>query len=143
MGCGSSSANTNAKPASVGGGGDYKDAKEFTLEADKKRRVYDKKKGFMVECGDEGVEDCDECMEDDPLFEMQDETTEEFGACRPWIGQIAEPDTHNEFNPAKPDEQWKLEYCYGYRSADSRNNLHYNCNNQAVYITACLGVVLD
>jgi WD40 repeat protein len=42
-----------------------------------------------------------------------------------------------------PDDRWELEYCYGYRSADSRNNVHYNANGNAVYITACLGVVLD
>ena len=43
----------------------------------------------------------------------------------------------------KPDETYALEYVYGYRSADSRQNCHYNSNGNATYMTAALGVILN
>jgi HELP motif len=46
-------------------------------------------------------------------------------------------------NPSPPDVQYSLEYVYGYRSQDSRQNVFYNSSGQAVYITAALGVILD
>jgi hypothetical protein len=46
-------------------------------------------------------------------------------------------------NKAKPDDQYVLEYVYGYRCADTRQNLKYNSDGQAVYMTAALGVILD
>lgn len=64
-------------------------------------------------------------------------------AVRPWIGQIIEPDEHNPVNNDKPATQYELEYVYGYRCADSKQNVYWNCQNQAVYMTAALGVVLD
>lgn len=48
-----------------------------------------------------------------------------------------------EVNTAKPDTTYKLEYVYGYRSADSRQNCHFNSAGNACYMTAALGVVLD
>jgi HELP motif len=82
-------------------------------------------------------------MEEDPLFEEVDESSEQFMAVRPWLGQIAEPDNHNVPNPSAPDVQYKLEYVYGYRSADTRQNVKYNSNKNIVYMTAALGVVLN
>jgi echinoderm microtubule-associated protein-like 6 len=64
-------------------------------------------------------------------------------AVRPWIGAVMEPDNHNDINKDKPDEQYELEYVYGYRCADSRQNVHYNADGKAVYMTAALGVILD
>lgn len=64
-------------------------------------------------------------------------------AVRPWLGQIAEPATHNEIDPSKPDAQYALEYVYGYRCADSRQNVYWNSEGQAAYMTAALGVILD
>ena len=64
-------------------------------------------------------------------------------AVRPWIGQIEEPDEHNPQNDDVPDVTYALEYVYGYRCADSKQNVHWNCQNQPVYMTAALGVVLD
>lgn len=92
MGCGSST-----------GGNDpsgYKEDAEFMAEARRKRRAYDKKKGFAVECGEDDVPDHDECYDEDPLFEEQDAGSQEFMAVRPWIGQIAEPDSHNPHDPS-------------------------------------------
>lgn len=46
-------------------------------------------------------------------------------------------------NPAAPDAKFTLEYVYGYRCADSRQNVFFNSAGQAVYMTAALGIILD
>jgi WD40 repeat protein len=46
-------------------------------------------------------------------------------------------------NPAAPDVRYNLEYVYGYRCEDSRQNVFFNSSGQAVYMTAALGVILD
>jgi hypothetical protein len=47
-------------------------------------------------------------------------------ALRPWIGQITEPDSHNEFNASQPETTYSLEYVYGYRCSDSKQNAYWN-----------------
>jgi len=64
-------------------------------------------------------------------------------AVKPWIGAVVEPDQHNDPNPNPPDVMYTQEYIYGYRCADSRQNLFYNPNGEAVYMTAAMGVILD
>ncbi len=49
----------------------------------------------------------------------------------------------NEPNPSPPDVQFILDYVFGYRCADSRQNLYFNAEGQAVYMTAALGVIFD
>jgi len=68
---------------------------------------------------------------------------EQFMAVRPYLGAIAEPDNHPPHNPSVPDVNYNLEYVYGYRCADSRQNVYFNATGQAVYMTAALGVILD
>lgn len=46
-------------------------------------------------------------------------------------------------NKAVPDESYAIDYVYGYRSADSRQNVYFNKGGCATYMTACLGVILD
>ena len=127
MGCGSSSASS---PAS----GSYPDDDEdFRAETNRQ------KAGGKSKNAKGGVkEDCE-----DDMFEVEEATGEQFMSVRPWIGQIAEPASHNDVCNDKPDETYALEYVYGYRSADSRQNVHYNSNGNAVYMTAALGVILD
>jgi hypothetical protein len=64
-------------------------------------------------------------------------------AVKPWIGAIAEPTNHPPINKAIPDVTYKLEYCYGYRTQDSRQNLYYNSDGNIVFMSACLGIILD
>jgi hypothetical protein len=64
-------------------------------------------------------------------------------AVRPYLGAIMEPTNHNPPNPSPPDVRYNLEYVYGCRSADSRQNVYYNSSGQVVYMTAALGVILD
>jgi len=81
--------------------------------------------------------------EDGDFFEVEDEKGEKFLSVRPWLGAISEPTNHNSANPGKPDCSYELEYVYGYRSQDSRQNVYFNQAGEAVYMTACLGVILD
>ncbi len=52
--------------------------------------------------------------------------SKEFMAVKPWIGAIAEPTSHPELNKSPPDETYELDYVYGYRCQDSRQNVYYN-----------------
>jgi WD40 repeat protein len=49
----------------------------------------------------------------------------------------------NPPNPSAPDVKYELEYVYGYRCADTRQNVYFNANGEAVYMTAALGVILN
>ena len=120
MGCGSSN-----EASSPGG---YDDDQEFTAEAG---RV---KQGGAKHNPDNSGDD---------FFEVEEAEGQEFMAVKPWIGQVAEPDNHNEVSMDKPEQTYALEYVYGYRSADSRQNVHFNSSGQATYMTAALGVILD
>jgi hypothetical protein len=85
----------------------------------------------------------DDKPESDFFDAMDAGAGEQFMAVRPYKGAIMEPDNHPDANPAAPDESWALDYCYGYRCEDSRQNVYLNANNQPVYMTAALGVILD
>jgi microtubule-associated protein-like 6 len=120
MGCGSSN-----EASSPGG---YDDDQEFTAEAGRAKQ---------------GGSTHDPDAREDDFFEVEEAEGQEFMAVKPWIGQVAEPDNHNEVKMDKPEQTYALEYVYGYRSADSRQNVHFNSAGQATYMTAALGVILD
>ena len=68
-------------------------------------------------------------------------------AVKPWMGAIKEP-TYEYYQSKKyghkpPKVDLELEYCYGYRAKDMRNNLYYLSNGKVLYNAAALGVVLD
>merc|ERR1711893_430847 len=98
------------------------DDQEFTQEANRK-----KEGGSTNKNRDD---------QEDDFFEVEEAEGEQFMAVRPWIGQIEEPDNHNERNDDVPDVTYALEYVYGYRAADSRQNVYWNSAGQAVYMTA-------
>lgn len=133
MGCSSS---TNV--SSPGAAGFKGDDNNFVMEADWKRTQFDKKTGQVVD-----AQDPRERPEGD-LFEAVDAGAgEQFMATKPWKGAIKEPSSHNPPNPSPPDVRYDLEYVYGYRCEDSRQNLYFNQNGEAVYMTAALGVILN
>jgi len=75
---------------------------------------------------------------------VQDEgSAEAWLADKPFKDQIKEPTNKPEFKKEQPEGDWDLEYVYGYRSSDARQNLYFNDKSDVVYITAGLGVVLD
>ena len=46
-------------------------------------------------------------------------------------------------NPEAPDQDYEIEYVYGFRTFDCRQNLRYSHKWQLVYMVAALGIVLD
>jgi microtubule-associated protein-like 6 len=109
------------------------------FDADAQRCYYDKQTG--EEQWNDGGKDEDGPLDD--FFEVEDAEGDQFMAVRPWIGQVAEPDNHNEVNTEQPDTTYTLQYVYGYRSEDSRQNVYFNNAGKVTYMTAALGVILD
>ncbi len=137
MGCSSSSAGSD--PGSADGyneRGRWNDDKEFTGETNYARKRLDKKTGKAG-----GAEK--EKPESDFFEPLEAGQGEQFMAVRPYEGAIMEPANHPPPNPSAPSVNFELEYVYGYRCADSRQNCFFNGNNQAVYMTAALGIILD
>jgi WD40 repeat protein len=65
-------------------------------------------------------------------------------AVKPWIGQFKPPSALPRLSNAEPTTQLVLEYCYGYRTFDTRQNLYFTSDSRSVvYMTAAIGVVLD
>lgn len=128
-------------------GEDNPEVDEEELGEDGVRIVYDKKsgEGAVVEppAEVEGEGEVTGGGEEIELFQVEEATGDAFLAVKPWIGAVFEPSQHNDPNPDKPDETYKLEYVFGYRADDSRNNVYYNAEGNVVYMTACLGVILN
>ena len=68
---------------------------------------------------------------------------DEFAAVKPWLGAIKEPKNHPKPNKAAPAETLVIDWVYGYRSEEARQNCFFNTAGQAVYPTAALGVIFD
>lgn len=69
---------------------------------------------------------------------------DEFMAVKPWKGVI-DNSVPSDYKPSKldgaePDANLKLEYVYGYRCHDVRNNLRYTNDDHFIYHTAALGI---
>ena len=66
------------------------------------------------------------------------------GSTEPWRNAIEQPDDLNLIpNDLKlpPKVNLKLDYVFGYRTKDTRNNLYYLKNNIVVYHAATLGII--
>jgi len=114
-------------------------AEDPECQDDGDRIKYDKKTGKAIICDGGKDDDGQEC----DFFEVEEATGEQFMSVRPWIGQITEPTNHNPVNNDVPATTLSLEYVYGYRCSDSKQNCHWNSNGDAVYMTAALGVILN
>lgn len=65
-------------------------------------------------------------------------------AVKPWLGAIKEPtDAPKKPKKSKPDDEYEMDWVYGYRSEEGRMNLFHNNRGMAVYPTAALGVIYD
>lgn len=68
-------------------------------------------------------------------------------AIKPWKGVVdhSQPSSYkpNARDGAAPDATLQLEYIYGYRCHDARNNLRYNINGNIVYHAAGVGISLN
>lgn len=68
-------------------------------------------------------------------------------AVKPWKGVI-DNSVPSDYKPSKsdgdaPDANLKLEYVYGYRCHDVRNNLRYTDEDHFIYHTAALGICMN
>ncbi|CDW73957.1 help domain containing protein [Stylonychia lemnae] len=66
---------------------------------------------------------------------------DESMACLPWKGALKKPDSHPPINPTMPDVTYKIDFVYGYKNEEVRQNCFYNNQNEVVYMTAALGVI--
>lgn len=48
-----------------------------------------------------------------------------------------------QFNKDMPEDEWEIEYVYGYRTEDCNQNCRYTADGKIVFITAALGVIMD
>ena len=65
-------------------------------------------------------------------------------AIKPWLGALKPPVNPPKIDNSPPAYSLDLEYVYGYRCFDSRQNLFYARNpDEVVYMTAAIGVVLN
>ena len=71
---------------------------------------------------------------------------DQFMAVKPWKG-VVDNSRPSAYKPsprdgAAPDATLNLEYIYGYRCHDARNNLRYTASGKVVYHAAGVGIVL-
>ena len=117
---------------------------DWTEATDRRVSNFNKKTGEDQEEIDIDHEKPDnDCFEAEDELEIADDNLAEFMAVKPWIGAIKEPQNHNEVNKDPPAIGLELEYVYGYRCQDSRQNVYYNPDGNIVYMTAALGIILD
>lgn len=82
--------------------------------------------------------------EAEELFEIADVGHgDEFMAVLPWKGAIKEPTNHPEKNEAPPDVTYTIDFVYGYKNEEVRQNLFYNSQKKPVYMTAAIGIIFD
>ena len=79
------------------------------------------------------------------LFEIESAGEgEQVMAVKPWIGALKAPSNPPQLQNSAPVINLELEYVYGYRIADTRQNLFYTSDsNKVVYMIAAIGVILD
>lgn len=56
---------------------------------------------------------------------------------------MAEPFDHPPVNPTKPAQSYKIDFVYGYKNEEARQNLFYNHKGKPVYMTAAMGVIFN
>ena len=114
-------------------------ADEFADENKKEQLKKMKAKSYP---GDDQGQEYDATMA--ALFEkVPPGEGDEFAAVKPWLGAIKEPKDHPKPVKKAPDVEYAVDWVYGYRSEEARQNAQFNHLGQAVYPTAALGVVFD
>ena len=79
------------------------------------------------------------------MFEMESVGAgDQAMAVKPWIGQISPPDYPPEMLTGPPSMNLNLEYIYGYRCFDTRQNIFYTSQpNEIVYMAAAVGICMN
>lgn len=92
------------------------------------RRVYNKETGQYEEAKErkerkEVIKYLIFEQDEDLFAEQKEGNGEQFMACKPWIGAVVAPTKPPANNGAIPDVNYKLDYVFGYRTYECRNNL--------------------
>jgi hypothetical protein len=66
-------------------------------------------------------------------------------AVKPWKGAIKQPSDFKYVNTMSlvPKSELQIEYVYGYRAKDCRDNIKIMKNGNLVYNAAALGIVMN
>jgi WD40 repeat protein/Ca2+-binding EF-hand superfamily protein len=82
--------------------------------------------------------------EDKALFEEEETQGTEFMAIKPWLGAIKQPSSFKQpkYLDDVPKVNIELEYAFGYRSKDCRNNV-FIIDDKVYYHTAAVAVELN
>ena len=121
------------------------DAELNKSEIERDDDYEERKQGTLME---EIPEEAEEAAAGGGLFQVEEvDAGEQFMAVKPWVGTVraSEPSGYapTRFTGKAPDSKLELEYVYGYRCHDTRNNIRYSANGNVVYHTAAVGIVLD
>jgi microtubule-associated protein-like 6 len=83
--------------------------------------------------------------EANPLFKPTDANKDSFVCVKPWLGSIFPPEGYHVPPDAEdpPAVSLQLDWAFGYRGHDARQNLYYTPKGHVVYHTAAIGVVLN
>jgi len=77
-------------------------------------------------------------------FTLEDDGTgDQFMAVKPWLGAIVAPTSDPPGNNSAPDADLSIEWVYGYRCFDARNNVRQLATGEIVYHTAAVGIVYN
>lgn len=68
---------------------------------------------------------------------------DESSSCQAWVASCFEPPNHEPLSKERPSVTYELDYVYGARMEDSRQNIHINSQGQIVYMSACVGIVMN
>ena len=117
------------------------DTSDFVQKKDYSKKSKTTKK-------DDGKPAAKAAANDDALFDTEDAGAgDQFMAVKPWLGQIKSPSWWPPKPPADydkaPNVQLTVDYVFGYRAKDCRNNVRYLRNGNIAYHAAALGIVLD
>lgn len=118
----------------------WEEHSEGELETFNRQKV-DKNTGEAIDVDVDARPDMDDFAFEFEVEEVQE--AKEFLSVKPWKGAVVEPADHPPVVKEKPEQGLELEYVYGYRSSDAKQNLYYNADGNLVYMVATLGVILD
>ena len=93
-----------------------------------------------IQAEDSGI---DSDLEREGVFEDDDDEDDDFLAIKPWVSTIVPPTVPPLASPSPPDVKLELEFVYGRRAQDVRNNMFYSISGQAIYHTAAVGIIYD
>ncbi len=127
-------------------GGNDKAIFQFKFSFDNENANEEEEEEYEMEEEDDNMIDDKEDYVDYKIEENPE--GDEAGASKAWLGEMQNSSPKikitKAMGKAPPENIKKLNYVFGYRAFDSRNNIKYiGDGSKIVYTTAALGIVLD